>query len=376
MYKKKFLTNILFLFIFFTTAYSSYNLDYEIEGHPLISHCKETEIYVKGILLEQPELDKSRVKTKILSGEFKGKIYETFVTVSRVPQIGFQLNKGEYALIKLEVNKHSETVSNAYIVDYYRLNRLPYLFLLLIIICYIFGGKRSLLTFTGIILKIVLIYFYLRLFLNYSSPFFLTLFFIFFTLLLVIIFNTKSIRKKINASLTAIISMTVIVLFAYYLLSLFKVNGFFDDYIQLIDFYLRNIGDSNITRFYINIFLAAILLSITGVIADISVSISASINEIYVNNPSLTFSELLTSGLKVGKDILSTEINTILLALYGSNFGLFIVSYYIQEPEQNFINSQMFSVIFANIFLGIFGIVFTLIIGTFCNSFLLTYKKY
>jgi uncharacterized membrane protein len=60
---------------------------------------------------------------------------------------------------------------------------------------------------------------------------------------------------------------------------------------------------------------------------DTSISVSSAMNEVFENNPHLKRKELYKSGMSIGRDILSTTINTLYFALV-SNFIGFFMWYY------------------------------------------------
>ena len=74
---------------------------------------------------------------------------------------------------------------------------------------------------------------------------------------------------------------------------------------------------------------SAILIASLGAIMDVAMSIASSIFELEKNNPKSSSKELLKSGMSIGKDIMGTMSNTLILAFAGSslNMILFIIAY-------------------------------------------------
>ena len=62
-----------------------------------------------------------------------------------------------------------------------------------------------------------------------------------------------------------------------------------------------------------------------GAVMDVGISIASSIEEIHRTNPSLPSKNLFLSGMNVGKDIIGTMTNTLILAYTGSSIPLLIV---------------------------------------------------
>ena len=74
------------------------------------------------------------------------------------------------------------------------------------------------------------------------------------------------------------------------------------------------------------ILTASMILATLGAVMDTSMSIASSINEFYVINPSLKYKELFLSGMNVGKDIIGTMANTLILVYLGGSLPLVLLS--------------------------------------------------
>jgi len=76
-----------------------------------------------------------------------------------------------------------------------------------------------------------------------------------------------------------------------------------------------------------NIFFASIVIGALGAIMDVGMSISSAVHEIAQANPKTTPKKLFKSGMNVGKDIMGTMSNTLILAYVGSAFPLLMLFY-------------------------------------------------
>ena len=66
------------------------------------------------------------------------------------------------------------------------------------------------------------------------------------------------------------------------------------------------------------IMLAGIMISALGACMDVGMSIASSVSELKKENPSMTPAKLITSGMNIGKDVMGTMTNTLILAYVGS----------------------------------------------------------
>ena len=72
---------------------------------------------------------------------------------------------------------------------------------------------------------------------------------------------------------------------------------------------------------------ARILLSALGAVMDVAMSVASTISEIHFRNPQLSRKELFTSGIRVGKDMMGTMSNTLILAFTGSSINTLVFMY-------------------------------------------------
>lgn len=71
-----------------------------------------------------------------------------------------------------------------------------------------------------------------------------------------------------------------------------------------------------------------ILLSLLGAVKDAAVAVTSAVYEVHRNNPDLMPSQLAASGLKIGREILATTINTLFFACVGESLLLFHIICY------------------------------------------------
>ena len=72
---------------------------------------------------------------------------------------------------------------------------------------------------------------------------------------------------------------------------------------------------------------AGILISALGAVMDVAMSVASTINEIHDKNQKLDTKELFKSGINVGKDMMGTMSNTLILAFAGGSINTFVYIY-------------------------------------------------
>ena len=81
-----------------------------------------------------------------------------------------------------------------------------------------------------------------------------------------------------------------------------------------------------------DLLVGGILLAALGAVNDVAMSISSAMNELIAVNPSLTRRQLFKSGMNIGRDMVGTMTNTLILALVGGSFAM-IIYYTSMEPS-------------------------------------------
>ncbi len=95
------------------------------------------------------------------------------------------------------------------------------------------------------------------------------------------------------------------------------------------------------TKFRIdNLLTAGILISSMGAVMDTCMSIVSSLYELRDQNPAITHKQLRKSGMNIGKDIMGTMTNTLILAFVGSSLNLIVIYYMYSMPAISLLNTD------------------------------------
>ena len=73
--------------------------------------------------------------------------------------------------------------------------------------------------------------------------------------------------------------------------------------------------------------VGGIVISALGAVMDVAMSISSALEEVHAANPGYGAKELFRSGMNIGRDMVGTMTNTLILAFLGSGFTLIIYLY-------------------------------------------------
>ena len=265
------------------------------------------------------------------------------------------VHKGNKVFVGIEEDVNGN-ITNAYITDFVRYKGLALIALIFCFLIIVIGGKKgakSLLTLflTGIsIIKILI-----PLILKGVDPVFPTLLIcsvlLVINFLIVCGFNKKSIGAILGTTL-GLTTSGILFLITGNILRITGINV--EDAQSLTEI----LAGHNVNLK--GIFFVCVMLGTLGAIMDIGITISSTMYEIEKNNPRISERELFRSGMNVGKDIMGTMSNTLILAYAGSAMILLLIlsSYnmtFIEIVNQDIVASEILKALIGSI-----GIILTI----------------
>lgn len=120
---------------------------------------------------------------------------------------------------------------------------------------------------------------------------------------------------------------------------------------------------------------AGILISSLGAVMDVGMSIASTLNEIYEKKPELSSSDLFISGINVGRDMMGTMSNTLILAFAGGSVITLMINYAYDLPLNQVLNSYNIGIEIMQGISGSLGIILTVPFTSFVASRLLKRKR-
>lgn len=108
------------------------------------------------------------------------------------------------------------------------------------------------------------------------------------------------------------------------------------------------------------IIFGSIIIGAVGAIMDVAMSISASLAELKEKAPNLSSTQLIRSGFVIGRDILGTMANTLILAYIGSSLSVTLLLFAYNSSTLLLFNTEMIVVELLQAIAGSFGIILTI----------------
>lgn len=250
------------------------------------------------------------VRVRLTSGQFSGMELTTSVMIT--PLSRAKLRVGD--TITICINTEDGSYTSAQATD---LNRLGMMLLLagaFILITILIGGKTGAKSLLGLILTLICLYSILiPLFLRgYPSVLSTILTCAYITVVCFIILGGTS-KKILCAILGTIGGLTLAAIFGWLAQSLTRVNGFkLEDSSKVYETMQVQIDMHGLL-------ICGLLISALGAVMDVAMSLSSAQQELVAVNPALRRRDLWRSAMNIGRDMVGTMTNTLILAFFGSS---------------------------------------------------------
>jgi uncharacterized membrane protein len=123
------------------------------------------------------------------------------------------------------------------------------------------------------------------------------------------------------------------------------------------------------------IIFAGIIIGAMGAIMDVAMSISSSLWEVKEKAGSIDFKTLFRSGLTIGRDIMGSMANTLILAYIGTSLSVVLILSVYSSSFLSLFNTEMIVVEILQALAGSLGLLFALpLTAFFCSVFYLRKK--
>jgi uncharacterized membrane protein len=260
--------------------------------------------------------DNGEVTVKVLEGSKKGEKLEFQQGTGSIKDEGSNLQVGERVYV--QELKDLEGDPNYTFHDKYRLPVVLVVIAIFLLVVIIFAGIKGLSATAGLVFSIlVLIGFVVPRILAGNDPLLISLIGIavigFISFYLAHGFNKKTTVALVSTFIALLIGGLLTILITHFA----KLTGAYSEEAL----FLRNeLGDINLK----GILLSAIMFGVLGVLDDVTISQVASVLEIKRANPKLSFKELYSRGISIGKDHVASLVNTLVLAYVSASLPLLL----------------------------------------------------
>jgi uncharacterized membrane protein len=356
--KEKFLKPVFFLSLFFLVIFFGAGSTYAQDEVNSPSHLTY-EGEIKNVVEEVKNPNGGyyqKLEIEILDKDLRGKVLNVENGSVETP-VSQKYKKGDTLVLTGFKDDSGEV--RLYVNDYVRRGQLLSLFLIFLILSVVVAGKRGVTSFIGMAVTFFIIFsFVLPKISTGSNPIL-----VIFTFSIVTIPITFYLSHGLNTKTTVAVVGTFISLLITVVLSVIyvhsaKLTGYTTDEAAFLQ--IMKGGTMNMR----GILLAGIIIGFLGVLDDITVSQSAIVFQLKSANKKMGFSELFTRSMDIGRDHISSMINTLVLVYAGASLPLLLLFIDSSKTFGEVINYEIISSEIIRTLLGSIGLIIAVPITT------------
>ena len=321
----------------------------------------------KDPILDGVEIGYQKVIAKVTEGQYKDNTYEIKNNISRL--YNYKVEEGTKVVLILYKQNNGNMIWDVY--GYDRSSMIYVLAGIFIIVVIIIGGVKGIKSLVSLMFTLVtVIFLMLPLMFRGVEPMLAAV--VSATLSIIVTLSLVSgINKKTVTAIIGTISGVVISgIIAYIFGELTHSSGMtMNDTESLI--YIAEGTNLKVK----GIMFAGILIASLGAVMDVAMSISSSLFEIYEVNKNIKQIDLFKSSMNIGKDIIGTMTNTLILAFAGGSITTLILIFAANMPYNKFINLEVLAIEIIQGLAGSIGKVLSVPITAAVGSYLCRKKE-
>ncbi|WP_102400399.1 YibE/F family protein [Haloimpatiens massiliensis] len=354
---KKFLITLLSITIIFVSIhfFMENNQRFYSKTIAKITSVDEKLSKIEAINGKKENIKEQNIQAIIKNGKHKGKKIQLLnkTSFSQVNDLDLKINDEVFITTKEDSNKN---LISAKIIGFKRDKYMGYITILFIFFILLIGRYKGLRSLISLSINILIFSLLIEMFLHGYN---LTILSIIISILFVILSITIvcGVNKKTLASIiSTLISTLITILISLLVITLNDWNGIHFESMEFL------------THPPVKIFLVEILIGTLGAIMDISISVSASIKEIYDTYPDIETKKLIQSGIEIGKDMMGTMTNTLLFAYISGSIPIILLLLRNRYSISYIVNINL-SLEFIRAITGSIGVVLCIPISIYISVF-------
>ncbi len=358
--KSKLLLLIVFLILPLNVFASNENLSEEFQ----------TDLYVAKVIevLEIKEINDTKIQTleiEILSDKYEGS-KDTITNTLTGGSNDIELSEGDK--INVVATTEGDEVS-FYFHSFEKSNYLILLIIIFMLFVIILGKIKGLKALISLIITILLILFGLiPLLLKGYSPVLLSVVTCILSTVLTFVITNGFTKKTLVAIIGVVGGLVLAGLIATIFSSIMHLTGVASESEQML-YYLQLEFEFD----FKGLLFAGIIIGALGACMDVAMELTSSLTEIKSHNPKISDKKLIKSGFNIGKDIMGTMVNTLILAYTGSSLSTILLFVGFEKSVSEIINLESISTEIIRAIAGSIGLLASIPITIFV--FILINKK-
>lgn len=323
----------------------------------------EVQKVISKTELEYGEINVS-FEAKILKGEHKNEIVNALQIIDPSSSINYkELEVGE----KIYLYKQTSDEGTIWYADQYdRASGLIILGIVFIGFVLIFGRKKGVNTIVALIFTCLSIFMvYIPAIIKGYNIYFwsiITCIYIGVSTLLIVQGPT---RKSFAAMFGCLVGTAISGILTLIMSEILSLTGMLNE--ESLYLYYMNAENPIDLK---GIIFGSIIVGAIGAIMDVSIDIASSLNEVINASEKPTFAKTIKAGFEIGRDIIGTMANTLVLAYIGSSLSCTLLTVSYSGSLTYLLNREMIVVEMLQALVGSLGIFLAIPLTTYISAFL------
>ncbi len=343
--------------------------DYDMESHPLLELYAENGKYITGKITAPVKKAAAggKIAVKITSTGYGGKIIGALgFDDGYVPDIG----KNKRVLMS-----YTDDVSDAVIVDSDRSLPMEVLFALFVLSVLLVGGLKKIWGLAALALSAAFIALvFIPLSIRGYSPLLLAAASVLVITASTVLGICGPGKKSLSAMSGTFSSVAAVLALGMIYYPLAHIEGFSLGPVQILNFFSKHYLNYSINDFR-QLMLGILIIGSTGMIIDVAVCISSTLEQIIKKNPAIAGRELVKIGMSTGREIAGPLVNSLILAYFGAELIPLISDTIFIRSAAHLFNSEWFFITAFQAFAGSLGILVAVPMTSLACAWLMLPRK-
>ena len=315
--------------------------------------------------------DRIYFKAKILTGEFKGQevlgaqTHDNYTLDPEQP-----LSVGDKVILYNYGTKEGE--ADWVFASFYRLDGMIRFGLLFCAALLFFGHIKGLNTLISLAFTCMAVFMvFVPSVLAGYNVYVMTCLTCVFVIIMTLLITTGATEKSLTTILGCTFGVAVAAILELIFEHALQLTGIIDEH----SIYLGYL-DSGVVIDLKSLIFGMIVIGAMGAVMDVAMDISSALHELHYRAPDLTFGELYQSGITIGRDVMGTMANTLVLAYIGSSLCTILLLITYSGSMRELLNRENIIVELLQALIGSSAILLTMPLTSLICSFLYTNKSF
>ena len=310
-------------------------------------------------------------KARILTGEFKGEeVLAAHTTDNYTVSSNETLSVGDKVILYNYGTKEGD--ADWVFGGFYRLDAMIRFGLLFCAALVFFGHIKGLNTLISLAFTCMAVFMvYVPSILAGYNVYVMTCTVCVYTIIMTLLITSGPTEKALTTILGCSFGVAVAAILEILFDHILRLTGIIDEH----SIYLGYL-DSGVVIDLKSLIFGMIVVGAMGAVMDVAMDISASLHELHYRAPNLSFKELYTSGITIGRDVMGTMANTLVLAYIGSSLCTILLLITYSSSLRELLNRENIIVELLQAIIGSSAILLTMPLTSVICSFLYTNKSF